>query len=110
MSKRPVKAAAVAPHEEVIPTARPATPSMSVHLSNALLTGAPISEAEMRCIIEHAKALHALLIVSGPRFSNAARDAIDLHNRAIRRLRGMREEAWKQRAALDDDERLLEIA
>lgn len=98
------------PHTAEAAPAEPAAPMMSVHLANALLTGAPVSEAEMRCVIEHAKALHAMLVVSGPRFANAARDAIDLHNRAVRRLKGMREEAWRKRALLDDDEPLLEIA
>lgn len=85
-------------------------PKMSVLLANALVTGAPMTEPELHCVIDHMRQLRALAVVSGPRLVNAVQAAVDLHNRAVRRLRGMREEAHTKRGWMEEDERLLEIA
>lgn len=100
MAKRPAEA-------EMAPA--PTAPTMSVHLANALVTAAPMSEAELRCVISHCIALEAMLRVSGPRFAIMRGQVVTMHNDAVRRLRGERAAA-RRRAIEDDDEPLLEIA
>lgn len=75
---------------------------------NALITEAPLSTEELTGLREHFRVLYTMCEQSGPRFSNARRDAVDMHNRATRRLRGIRDEA-KRQAALQEDEDLMEI-
>lgn len=76
---------------------------------NALVTNAPLTTEELTGLRAHFLALAGSLTVSGPRFTNARRDAVDMHNRAVRRMRGLKEEAVR-RAALAEDMELLEIA
>lgn len=75
---------------------------------NALITEAPLTPAELDGLRLHFAGLVATLEVSGPRFSNARRDAVDMHNRVVRRLRGIRDEAIR-RATMAEDDALLEI-
>jgi len=60
---------------------------MSVQIANALVTGAPLGEDALRLAMAHYSELERVLSVSGPRFSNARADAVNLHNMAVRRLR-----------------------
>lgn len=83
-----------------------APPEMSVRLANALVTAAPMSLAEMHCCREHFRAMIGLLDRSGPMFSPMRRQAVDMHNRAVRRLNGIREE---ERRRAEDEDRILEI-
>lgn len=76
--------------------------------ANALITEAPLSVPELTVLREHFAALAALCSESGPRFANARRDAVDMHNRAVRRLRGIRDEA-RRRATLAEEDDLMEI-
>lgn len=75
---------------------------------NALVTNAPLTTEELTALRAHFLALSASLVISGPRFTNARRDGVDMHNRAVRRMRGLKEEA-QRRAALAEDAELLEI-
>ena len=86
-------------------TARP----IGAETCNALITEAPLSTAELHALKDHFAALHTACVISGPRFTNATRDSTDMHNRAVRRLRGIRDEA-KRRAALQEDDDLMDIA
>lgn len=83
-----------APSPEV--AAAPMPPSMSIQTANALVTHAPISEEQLRAAMVHFKALAALTAVSGPRFANANRDAVALHNTCVARLRESREAALRR--------------
>lgn len=87
-----------------MPNPRP----VGAELANALITEAALTVPELQALQSHFRALHEACDISGPRFSNARRDAVDMHNRAVRRLRGIRDEA-KRRAALAEEEELLEI-
>lgn len=80
---------------------------MSGRLANALMTQASMSSSELHCAVRHYLALIKLLDVSGPYFASQRRQAVDMHNRAVRRVNGIREEI--RRRAEEDDERLLEI-
>lgn len=80
---------------------------LGAELANALVTNATVTEQELRALAEHFRALADQCQISGPRFAGPRRDAIDMHNRAVRRLRGLHEEA--RRAALADPDELLEI-
>lgn len=64
-----------------------AAPEMVIQTANALTTGAPISEDQLRLAAVHYQALAEMALKSGPRFSNAARDAVNLQNVCVRRLR-----------------------
>lgn len=75
---------------------------------NALITEAPLTTTELHALREHFVGLAGMMEISGPRFSNPRRDAVDMHNRAVRRLRGIRDEQ-RRRAALQDEDELLEI-
>lgn len=81
---------------------------IGAELCNVLITEAPATTDELHALREHFLSLHQALTVSGPRFSNPARDAVDMHNRAVRRLKGIKDEA-RRRAALEVDPELLEI-
>lgn len=81
---------------------------ISAETANALVTEAPLTTDELMLYREHYAALVVLLACSGPRFSSARRDAADMHNRAVRRLRGIRDEA-RRRATMQDEDQLLEI-
>jgi hypothetical protein len=88
------------------PPDAPEKPAMTVRLANCLVTSAPMTTAELKCCHEHYYALLLMFDISGPIFSSMRRQAVEMHNRAVRRLNGVREEA-KRRA--EDDERILEI-
>lgn len=75
---------------------------------NALITEAPLTRPELSNLMAHFASLAGMMEISGPRFSNPRRDAVDMHNRAVRRLRGIRDEA-RRRAALAEEESLMEI-
>jgi hypothetical protein len=94
------------PSHETIPRIIEPRP-IGAETANALVTEAPLTTAELTLLAAHYRALAALCEASGPRFSNARRDAVDMHNRAIRRLRGIRDEA--RRRALEHEDELLEI-
>ena len=74
-----------------------AAAEMLIQTANALTTGAPVSEEQLRLAAAHYQTLAELALKSGPRFSNAARDAVNLQNVCVRRLRETRDEA-RQRA------------
>lgn len=76
--------------------------------SNALITEAPLTNGELDMLRLHFAELAELCVVSGPRFSNARRDAVDMHNRAVRRMRGIRDEV-RRRATMEDEDALLDI-
>ena len=71
----------------------PEVPAMNIQTANALVTGAPIREEQLRVAMDHFKALESLLSISGPRFSNARSEAANQHNAAVRRLRETRDQA-----------------
>lgn len=75
---------------------------------NALITDAPLTTVELHTLRLHFAALEAMCVISGPRFGSARRDAVDMHNRAVRRLKGIKDEE-RRRAALAEDPELLEI-
>jgi hypothetical protein len=75
---------------------------------NALITEAPLQQIELEALRTHFLALSDLCGMSGPRFSAPRRDAIDMHNRVVRRLRGIRDEA-RRRATMQEDDELLEL-
>ncbi|HEX3587763.1 MAG TPA: hypothetical protein VH024_17320 [Candidatus Angelobacter sp.] len=81
---------------------------MSVQLANALVTSAPLSVEEMHVMRVHFIALVALLDVSGPMFSSMRRQAVDMHNKVVRRINGVADEV-RRRALMEDPDRLLEI-
>jgi hypothetical protein len=76
--------------------------------ANALLTEAPLTTTELDALRTHYAALADMCEVSGPRFSNPRRDAVDMHNRAVRRMKGIRDEA-RRRATMAEEDDLLEI-
>lgn len=59
-------------------------------LSNALITGSPLSEEQLEALYRHYKALADMLVVSGPRFAEVRLIAIELGNTALDRLRKQR--------------------
>lgn len=81
---------------------------IGAELCNCLVTEAPLTRAECDHLRKHFAALEHMLVTSGPRFSNARRDAVVMHNRAVRRLRGIINEV-KRRAALAEEDELMEI-
>lgn len=81
---------------------------VTAETANALVTEAFLSTDELTMLREHYSALCMSLACSGPRFSSARRDAADMHNRAVRRLRGIRDEA-RRRATMEQEDDLLEI-
>lgn len=81
---------------------------IGAELCNCLVTEAPLTRAECDHLRKHFATLEHMLVTSGPRFSNARRDAVLMHNRAVRRLRGIIDEV-KRRAALAEEDELMEI-
>lgn len=81
---------------------------VSAETANALVTEAPLTTPELVLLRDHFKALFDLLVMSGPRFTSGRRDAADMHNRAIRRMRGIRDEAKRREQQRADDD-LMEI-
>ena len=81
---------------------------IGAELCNTLITEAPATMAELHALRQHFYGLAGLLQLSGPRFAGARRDAVDFHNRAVRRIRGITEER-KRRATLDEEPQLHEI-
>jgi len=81
---------------------------MTVYIANAILTHAPLTAAQLECSRVYYKALAEMLIQGGPRFANARRDAIDMHNRVVRWIRGAREEEARRKTVVEE-ETLLEI-
>lgn len=70
------------PEEVVTPS-----PVMGTDIANAIVTSAPLTAQQLEVALEHYEGLNAMLQVSGPRFVNAKRDAVDMHNRALTLLR-----------------------
>ena len=66
--------------------------AMVIQTANALITGAPISEEQLRAAMPHYAALVRLLSISGPSFSVSMRQAVEMHNKAVRRLKENLEE------------------
>jgi hypothetical protein len=87
---------------------RPMVRPVGADTCNALITEAPLTNEELDLLRIHFAALEQMMVISGPRFSNARRDAVDLHNRAVLRMRGIRDEI-KRREAMQEEEHLLEI-
>lgn len=75
---------------------------------NALVTEAPLTNEELDLLRAHFAGLEQMLVRSGPKFSNARQDAVNMHNRAVKRMRGIRDEV-RRRAALQEEEGLIEI-
>jgi hypothetical protein len=94
--------------EKIIPALPddPIRPDMSVQLANALVTSAPMTLAELHCCKDHYLSLLKLLDRSGPIFSSMRRQVVDMHNKAVRRLNGIKEEV---RRRAEDEDRILEI-
>lgn len=92
----------------IIPTPPDAAakPEMSVRLANCLVTSAPMTQAELHCCREFYFGMLRMFDVAGPIFSSMRRQALDMHNRSVRRLNGIREEA---RRIAEDEDRILEI-
>lgn len=93
------------PHEAVVYTGRP----VGADTCNALITEAPLTQDELHTLRVHFAALERLCVISGPRFGPARAIAVEFHNRCVRRIKGLKEEA-KRRAALAEDEDLMEIS
>lgn len=103
--KRPQKSETErAPYVPPVPVVRP----VGADTCNALITEAPLSNAELDLLRLHFATLEQMLVNSGPRFSNARRDCVDMHNRAVRRIRGIRDEA-RRKATIQEDDALMEI-
>jgi len=81
---------------------------VSAETTNALVTEAPLTTAELTLLMTHFRALYDALQISGPRFTQSSRDAVDMHNRAVRRLKGIRDEAKRREMERKDDD-LMEI-
>lgn len=85
-------------------------PSALIVTANALVTGSPLDEPELRHAMQHFRDLAERLQISGPRFGTAHRDAVDLHNRAVRRLRETRaEREVRERRAAEAADGLIEL-
>ena len=105
MAERPrMRLRGVDPPQQRVAGPRP----VGAETANALITEAPLTTEELELLRDHYAKLTALCETAGPRFSIPRRDAVDMHNRAVRRMRGIRDEA-KRRAALEEEEQLLEI-
>ena len=88
-----------------------AAPTMDVQTANALVTGAPIVEAQLWAAREHFRQLAELLTRSGPRFANAHRDAVNSHNPCVRRLKESQEDALvRERRARERAAGLTELS
>lgn len=88
----------------------PALMPLLITTANALRTGAPIGEEQLRVAMAHFKALSELCARSGPAFANANRDAIGLHNRAVQRMREtMVERQARERRAAEAMDGLTEL-
>jgi hypothetical protein len=81
---------------------------VGAEMANALVTEAPLTTAELTLLMTHFRALYDALQISGPRFTQSSRDAVDMHNRAVRRLKGIRDEAKRREMERKDDD-LMEI-
>lgn len=78
---------------------------MSVYIANSILTNAPMTAAQMECAREYYRDLAGRLIQGGPRFHHARKDAIDMHNRVVSRIRGERERmAFELRRQAEESE------
>lgn len=71
---------------------------MSVRIANAIYSNTRLPLAELHLAIEHYRALQQMLLNSGPQFTNAARDAAKMGNRAIDRIK-IQEAEEAQKAA-----------
>ena len=88
---------------------RHVTRPIGAETCNALVTEAPLSITELTLLMTHFRALYDALQISGPRFTHAGRDAVDMHNRSVRRLKGIRDEAKRREQERKDDD-LVEIS
>jgi hypothetical protein len=87
---------------------RPMVRPVGADTCNALITEAPLTNEELDLLRVHFAGLERMMVISGPRFSNARRDAVDMHNRAVKRMRGIRDEV-RRRATMQEDDELMEI-
>lgn len=108
MARIPTEAMAPKKPPAPVATTEPRPVQMTVQIANAILTHAPLNKEQLDCARAHYKLLAELTIAAGPRFANARRDAIDMHNRVVRWINGAKEEE-RRRKMVDDEERLLEI-
>jgi hypothetical protein len=60
--------------------------SMSPRLTNALLTGGPLTKSELVLLRGHFLALAGAMVASGPLFAAAHHTAMQLHNQAEARI------------------------
>lgn len=81
---------------------------IGAELCNVLITESPVTIPELHVLRQHFSEVEKLLVLSGPRFAGPRRDAIDMHNRAVRRIKGIIDEN-RRRQALADEPELLEI-
>ena len=111
MSKRPVTDAEEQQPVRPVAGKTPAASSMNVQTANALVTGAPLEEAQLRIAMAHFVALEKLLSLSGPRFSNARSEAANMHNVAVRRIKEtLVEKRLREQRHADAMAGLIEIA
>jgi len=73
---------------------------MNVQIANALITGAPLDDDTLIAAQEHYRVLADMLFDSGPKFGLARRDAVEFHNKCVRRRRESSEEAARRAAQL----------
>lgn len=81
---------------------------MNTRLANALVTQAPMTMVQLDTVRLHFERLAQMMLISGPVFSPMRRSAIEMHNKAVRRINGHMEDI-RRRAKEDEEERLLEI-
>jgi hypothetical protein len=81
---------------------------MNTRLANALVVGAPMTRVQLDTVRLHFEKLAQMMLISGPAFSPMRRAAVDMHNKTVRRINAINEEA-RRRARDEEDERLLEI-
>jgi len=97
------------PAKPPAPLASEAAPvKMTVYIANSILTHAPLTEAQLECARVAYRDAAVMLQHLGPRFANARRDAIDMHNRVVRWIKGAREEEMRRKTVVEE-ETLLEI-
>ena len=83
-------------------------PQMTVYIANSILTNAALTREQLEsarlAYLDAARLLQNL----GPRFANARRDAVDMHNRVVRWINGARDEE-KRRKTIEEEDRLVEL-
>jgi hypothetical protein len=79
----------------------PSEEPMTPRLTNALVTGGPLTKSEMMVVRAHFLALAGAMVASGPLFAAAHRTAIQLHNQADARINASPERNHALRLAQD---------